>query len=155
MIVKTRDFGEQDVSEDKIISFPNGIFAFEDEHRFVMLSPLGDDVYPAWLQSVDNENLCFIVFDPCQIVSDYSVTADDESLKAAQFGKDPHPHYLTLAVVPEEYKDTTVNLKSPILVNTQKMLAAQIIAAENYPIKFPIFKPAETAVKEAPVKEGD
>lgn len=155
MIVKTRDFGEQDVSEDKIISFPNGIFAFEDEHRFVMLSPLGDDVYPAWLQSVDNENLCFIVFDPCQIVSDYSVTADEESLEAAQFGKDPQPHYLTLAVVPEEYKDTTVNLKSPILVNTEKMLAAQIIAAENYPIKFPIFKPAETAVKEAPVKEGD
>ncbi|MDE6599590.1 MAG: flagellar assembly protein FliW [Oscillospiraceae bacterium] len=155
MIVKTRDFGEQDVSEDKIISFPNGIFAFEDEHRFVMLSPLGDDVYPAWLQSVDNENLCFIVFDPCQIVSDYSVTADEDSLKAAQFGKNPQPHYLTLAVVPEEYKDTTVNLKSPILVNTEKMLAAQIIAAENYPIKFPIFKPAETAVKEAPVKEGD
>ncbi|MDE7302364.1 MAG: flagellar assembly protein FliW [Oscillospiraceae bacterium] len=155
MIVKTRDFGEQDVSEDKIISFPNGIFAFEDEHRFVMLSPLGDDVYPAWLQSVDNENLCFIVFDPCQIVSDYSVTADEDSLKAAQFGKDPQPHYLTLAVVPEEYKDTTVNLKSPILVNTEKMLAAQTIAAENYPIKFPIFKPAEAPAKEAPVKEGD
>ena len=155
MIVKTRDFGEQDVSEDKIISFPNGIFAFEDEHRFVMLSPLGDDVYPAWLQSVDNENLCFIVFDPCQIVADYSVTADEDSLKAAQFGKDPQPHYLTLAVVPEEYKDTTVNLKSPILVNTEKMLAAQTIAAENYPIKFPIFKPAEIPAKEASVKEGD
>ena len=67
MIVKTRNFGEQEISEDKIISFPNGIFAFEDEHRFIMLSPLGDDVYPAWLQSVDNENLCFIVFDPCPV----------------------------------------------------------------------------------------
>ena len=155
MVVKTRDFGEQDISEDKIISFPNGIFAFEDEHRFVMLSPLGDDVYPAWLQSVDNENLCFIVFDPRQIISDYSVTADEESLKTAQFEKDPQPHYLTLAVVPEEYKDTTVNLKSPILVNTEKMLAVQTIAAENYPIKFPIFKPAEASLKETPVKEGD
>lgn len=155
MIVKTRDFGEQDISEDKIISFPNGIFAFEDEHRFVMLSPLGDDVYPAWLQSVDNENLCFIVFDPCQIVSDYSVTADEESLAAAQLGKDPQPHYLTLAVVPEDYKDTTVNLKSPILVNTERMLAAQTIAAENYPIKFPIFKPPAVSEKDAPAKEGD
>ncbi len=141
MIVKTRDFGEQEISEDKIISFPNGIFAFEDEHRFIMLSPLGDDVYPAWLQSVDNENLCFIVFDPCQIVSDYSVTADEESLSAARFGNEPKPHYLALA---EDYKDTTVNLKSPILVNSEKMLAVQTIAAENYPIKFPIFK-----------KEGD
>ncbi len=140
MIIKTRDFGEQEISEDKIISFPNGIYAFEDEHRFIMLSPLGDDVYPAWLQSVDNENLCFIVFDPRKIVSDYSVTADEECLAAAELKNDASVQYLVLAVVPEEYKDTTINLKSPILVNTEKMLAVQTIAAENYPIKFPIFK---------------
>lgn len=144
MIIKTRDFGEQDVSEDKIISFPSGIYAFEEEHRFILLSPLGEDVYPAWLQSVDNENLCFIVFDPKKIVSDYSITAEDGSLEAAALGKDSEPQYLALAVVPEEYRDTTINLKSPIVINTEKMLAVQTIAAENYPIKFPIFK-----------KEGD
>lgn len=144
MIIKTRDFGEQNISEDKIINFPNGIFAFEEEHRFVMLSPLGKDVYPAWLQSVENENLCFIVFDPKQIVSDYSITADEESVSAEEFGGEESLRYLVLAVVPEEYKDTTVNLKSPIMVNTDTMTAVQTIASENYPIKFPIFK-----------KEGD
>ncbi len=143
MVVKTRDFGEQEITEDKIISFPDGLYAFEEEHRFILLSPLGDDVYPAWLQSVDNENLCFIVFDPRKIVSDYSITVEDGSL-TENFGEDAALHYLALAVVPEEYKDTTINLKSPILVNTDKMLAVQIIAEENYPIKFPIFK-----------KEGD
>ncbi|MDE7289033.1 MAG: flagellar assembly protein FliW, partial [Oscillospiraceae bacterium] len=61
MTINTRDFGEQEIAEDKIINFPNGIYAFEDQHRFVMLSPLGNDVFPAWLQSLDNENLCFIV----------------------------------------------------------------------------------------------
>ncbi len=144
MIIKTRDFGEQEIAEDKIISFPEGLYAFEEERRFILLSPLGEDVYPAWLQSVDNENLCFIVFDPQKIVSDYSVTAEEESLRAAELTADCGVRYLSLAVVPEEYKDTTVNLKSPILVNTEKMLAVQAIAAENYPIKFPIFK-----------KEGD
>ena len=144
MTIKTRDFGEQKISEDKIITFPHGIFAFEDEHKFIMLSPLGEDKYPAWLQSVNNENLCFIVFDPNQIAEDYSVTADEESIAAAGFEKGEKPHYLVLAVVPEEYKDTTVNMKSPIMINTKKMLAVQTIAAENYPIKFPIFK-----------KEGD
>ena len=140
MIIKTRDFGEQTISEDKIINFPHGIFAFEDERRFIMFSPLGNDKYPAWLQSVDNENLCFIVYAPEQIVENYSITADAESLAAAELGENDEPQYLVLAVVPEEYKDTTVNLKSPILINTDKMLAVQTIAAENYPIKFPIFK---------------
>ena len=140
MTVKTRDFGEQNVSEEKIINFPNGIYAFEEQHRFIMLSPLGDNVFPAWLQSVDDENLCFIVFDPQQIASDYSVTADPESLEAVKSETAEKLRYLVLAVVPEEYKNTTVNLKSPIIVNTEKMLAAQTIAAESYPIKFPIFK---------------
>lgn len=140
MTVNTRDFGEQEIAEDNILNFPNGIYAFEDQHRFVMFSPLGNDVFPAWLQSLDNENLCFIVFDPEQIVKNYSVTADDESAAAIKKSKETSVRYLSLAVVPEEYKNTTVNLKSPIIINADKMLAAQIIAAEDYPIKFPIFK---------------
>lgn len=140
MTVNTRDFGEQNITEDKIINFPEGIYAFEDKRRFVMFSPLGNDVYPAWLQSLDDESLCFIVFDPKQIVKDYSVTADEESIKAIGELDGENMRYLALAVVPEEYKKTTVNLKSPIVINADKMLAAQIIASENYPIKFPIFE---------------
>ncbi|MCH5192566.1 MAG: flagellar assembly protein FliW [Oscillospiraceae bacterium] len=140
MTIKTRDFGEQNITENKIIAFPEGLYAFEEERRFVMLSPLGENVYPAWLQSVDNENLCFIVFDPEQIVTDYSVTVESESIRAIELEKDSKPDYLVLAVVPEEYKNTTVNLKSPIIINADKMLAVQAIAAESYPIKFPIFK---------------
>ena len=140
MTINTRDFGEQEIAEDKIINFPNGIYAFEDQHRFVMLSPLGNDVFPAWLQSLDNENLCFIVFDPEQLVKDYSVTADEENTAAIENDRETSIRYLSLAVVPEEYKNTTVNLKSPIMINVNKMLAAQVIASEDYPIKFPIFK---------------
>lgn len=140
MIVNTRDFGEQEIAEENILNFPDGIYAFEDQHRFVMLSPLGNDVFPAWLQSLDNENLCFIVFDPEQLVANYSVTADAESVKAIEKAPGTDIRYLSLAVVPEEYKNTTVNLKSPIMINADKMLAAQIIAAEDYPIKFPVFK---------------
>ncbi len=140
MIVNTRDFGEQEIAEENILHFPDGIYAFEDQHRFVMFSPLGNDVFPAWLQSLDNESLCFIVFDPEQIVKDYSVTADADSVKAIEKAPGTSIRYLSLAVVPEEYKNTTVNLKSPIMINADKMLAAQIIAAEDYPIKFPVFQ---------------
>ena len=140
MTVKTRDFGEQEIAEDNILNFPNGVYAFEDQHRFVMLSPLGHDVFPAWLQSLDNESLCFIVFDPAQLVNGYSVTADAESAALIEKSKETSIRYLSLAVVPDEYQNTTINLKSPIMINADKMLAAQVIAAEDYPIKFPVFK---------------
>ena len=101
MIIKTRDFGEEEISEEVIIDFPNGVYAFEENKRFVLLSPCGEDKYPMWLQSVDNPNLCFIVFDPREFVSDYSVELDKETkelLKADGAELD----LLCMAVVPDQ-----------------------------------------------------
>lgn len=139
MIIKTRDFGEEEISEEVIIDFPNGVYAFEENKRFVLLSPCGEDKYPMWLQSVDNPNLCFIVFDPREFVPDYSVELDKETkelLKADGAELD----LLCMAVVPDEYIKTTLNLKSPIVINSTAKKGVQVIAAENYPLKFPAFK---------------
>lgn len=139
MIIKTRDFGEEEISEEVIIDFPNGVYAFEENKQFVLLSPCGEDKYPMWLQSVDNPNLCFIVFDPREFVPDYSVELDKETkelLKADGAELD----LLCMAVVPDEYINTTLNLKSPIVINSEAKKGVQVIAAENYPLKFPAFK---------------
>ncbi len=139
MIIKTRDFGEEEISGEVIIDFPNGVYAFEENKRFVLLSPCGEDKYPMWLQSVDNPNLCFIVFDPREFVPDYSVELDKETkelLKADGAELD----LLCMAVVPDEYINTTLNLKSPIVINSETKKGVQVIAAENYPLKFPAFK---------------
>ena len=139
MIIKTRDFGEEEISGEVIIDFPNGVYAFEENKRFVLLSPCGEDKYPMWLQSVDNPNLCFIVFDPREFVPDYSVELDKDTkelLKADGAELD----LLCMAVVPDEYINTTLNLKSPIVINSEAKKGVQVIAAENYPLKFPAFK---------------
>ncbi|MGN0554022.1 MAG: flagellar assembly protein FliW [Oscillospiraceae bacterium] len=142
MIIKTRDFGEEEISEEVIINFPNGVYAFEENHRFVLLSPCGEDKYPMWLQSIDNQNLCFIVFDPKEFVPDYSVELDAESKEL--LGADgAELDYLCMAVVPNEYINTTINLKSPIVINSAAKKGVQVIAAENYPLKFPAFKKEE------------
>lgn len=143
MLINTRDFGEIDISPDEVISFPNGIYAFEDDHRFVLISPCGENKYPMWLQSLDNENLCFIVFDPRDFAADYSVTPDSEALEALGAENGFAPDYLVIAVIPDEYVNTTVNMKSPIVVNSEKRTAVQIIAQESYPIKYPAFKKEE------------
>lgn len=139
MIIKTRDFGEEEISEEVIIDFPNGVYAFEENKRFVLLSPCGEDKYPMWLQSVDNPNLCFIVFDPREFVPDYSVELDKETKELLKAGG-AELDLLCMAVVPDEYINTTLNLKSPIVINSEAKKGVQVIAAENYPLKFPAFK---------------
>ena len=137
--IKTRDFGEIEISENDIITFPSGLFAFEDLRNFVIISPLGDGIYPMWLQSAEKEKPCFIVYNPFEIIKGYSPVLSKADKKAVNFSDGDEIFYLVIAVVPSDVKKTTVNLKSPIVINRTKSTAAQIILDENYDIKFSIF----------------
>jgi len=43
-------------------------------------------------------------------------------------------------VVAEDFKESTVNLKSPIIVNLDERRAAQFIAEEDYTIRYKLFE---------------
>lgn len=137
--VKTRDFDEIEVSKKDIITFPNGIFAFEDYRDYILLTPLGEGKYPVWLQSTENPNLCFILFNPLEFCPEYRVTVADEDARPLEMDNDDNAKFYVISVIPENYMDATVNLKSPIIVNTQNNKAVQVIVADDYPIKFPVF----------------
>ena len=48
--VKTRDFDEIEIPENEIIHFAKGIFAFEDQTKYVLLAPRGENQFPMWLR---------------------------------------------------------------------------------------------------------
>ena len=45
---------------------------------------------------------------------------------------------LTVAIVPDDYKKTTINLRCPIVINTRDNIAAQVIL-EDYEFKCPVY----------------
>lgn len=137
--LQTRDFGNVSISEEEILHFPNGVFAFENVHKFTVLHPLGEGVYPMWLQAVSNVHPCFVVFDPQKLVSGYSLelTANEYALIGAQPGD--ALSCLVMAVVHDDYRQTTVNLKSPVVINPMKRLAAQFILPQAYPVRYTIY----------------
>ncbi|MGN0666993.1 MAG: flagellar assembly protein FliW [Huintestinicola sp.] len=137
--IRTRDFDEIEVSPDQIIEFPKGIFAFEEYTKYIIITPLGDGKFPVWLQSAENPGLCFILFDPYEFCRDYAVAVPDEDVKALEITKDSQLQFFVISVIPENYMDATVNMKSPIILNTDNLKAAQVIAENDYPIKFPVF----------------
>lgn len=140
IIIQTRDFGEQEISKADIIDFPNGIFGFEDSKRFVVLSPLGDEASPMWLQSVDSIVPCFIVFKPLDFITDYAPEPALDDLALIKLEDKEDIEVLSIAVIPEDYKKTTLNIKSPIIVNKKDRIAVQTILDEDYDIKFPLYQ---------------
>ncbi|MDR1754436.1 MAG: flagellar assembly protein FliW [Eubacterium sp.] len=138
--IETRDFGEIEVDPDRIFNFPDGIFAFEDTKQFALISPLGDDVYPMWLQATDSVTPCFIVFDPSLIDQNYRISLSESERKFLQIEDGTNIKLLSLASVPEDYRMTTVNMKSPIVINADKRLATQVILPDKYDFRLPIYQ---------------
>ena len=140
MEIMTRDFGKVNVDESKIFNFPSGLFAFEECRQFALLSPLGENVYPMWLQSTENVTPCFIVFDPAIIDGAYKITLNSSEKKLLKINDNSNVRCLSIAVVPEDYKKTTINLRCPIVINTKDRVAAQIILTEHYEFKAPVYE---------------
>ncbi len=138
MKINTRDFGETEIDDSTIISIPNGIIGFEDTKKYTLLSPLGEDTFPMWLQSVDDKEPCFVVYDPMQIYPDYRFVISDEEQALLQIDENTPYRCLTVAIVPDDYKKTTINLRCPIVINTRDNIAAQVILDE-YEFKCPVY----------------
>ncbi len=138
MKIATRDFGELEIDESTIIDIPNGILGFEDTKRYTLISPLGDDTFPMWLQSVDGVSPCFVVYDPMQIYSDYRFEITDEEQELLKIDENTPYRCLTVAIVPEDYKKTTINLRCPLVINTKDKIGAQIVL-DDYDFKYPVY----------------
>lgn len=138
MKIVTRDFGEVDINENTVITVPNGIIGFENTKRYTLLSPLGEGVFPMWLQAVDSAEPCFVVYDPWQIYPDYRFEIDDEMQSTLEASEGDALQLLAVAIVPDDYKKTTINLRCPIIVNTNNNIAGQTIL-EDYEFKYPVY----------------
>ena len=143
--IETRDFGTIEADEKDVYEFPNGLYAFEDHKKFALLSPLGEDVFPMWLQSLDDPSLCFIVFNPILIDGGFTVTLADN--ERSQLGLKPEQDVaaLVIAKVPADYKHTTVNMKSPIVINKDNRKAIQVILPLDYPFRMPVYETREVS----------
>lgn len=138
MKIDTRDFGTIEIDDKTVIGMPDGIIGFENTKKYTLISPLGDGVFPMWLQSVEDKEPCFVVYDPMQIYPDYRFEISDEEQELLKIDGDTPYRCLAVAIVPENYRQTTINLRCPIVINTRDNIAAQVIL-DDFDFKCPVY----------------
>lgn len=134
MNINTTRFGEIDIDENKIITFPNGIPGFADLKRYVLID-YKDPIQ--WLHAVDDSDVAFIVVNPFVIFPDYSVNIQDdiESLLEIRDPKD----IVILAILTARNSGITANLKGPLVMNSMNFKAVQILLDdEKYSFRAPL-----------------
>ena len=143
MLVKTKYFGEVDLDEDKIISFPNGILGFEDCKRYTILynNENGERPNISWLQSVDVQGLALPVISPELVKKNYNPSINDDLLQVLGQINENNIIVLLTLTVPNDVTKMTTNLKAPIIINCDTLIGCQIIAEnDDYMIKFPVYE---------------
>lgn len=142
MIINSRHFDQIEIEENKIITFKKGIYGFEHLRQFMLLEKGDDENNPfKLLHCVDDPEICFVVIDPINVLSDYSFKLNDYMKKAIKIKNPENVLIFSIVVIPDIIKEMTTNLKSPIIIDVESKYGIQVILDdERYQIKHKILK---------------
>lgn len=140
MELKTSGFGVIEYSEEDVVKFDAGLYGFENDHSFLYIPSDDDQFQFSWLQSIDDPELVFIVTDPFLFVESYDFELDEEVTEQLEISSREHLSILSIVNIGEEVEKTTVNIKAPIIINSDTRIGKQVILTEDYPYKYFIFK---------------
>ena len=142
MEFNTTLFGKIDVSDDKILEFPQGILGFEDLKRFTLTfdveksAPTGLN----FMVSLDEPAFMLPVVTAVAVKPDYSPKISAEVEKAIGPLTEENVLVLVTMTIPEDITKMTVNLNAPIIINIDTNKAVQsVVENEGYDIKYPIY----------------
>jgi flagellar assembly factor FliW len=126
--VLTKAYGAIEVEERQKIVFPQGLFGFEELTDYVLLDAERQPFY--WLQSLDREQIAFVLINPFLIRSDYEVNIGNDEL--AEIGIDSPEKTLifTIVTIPPDGEPMTVNLQGPLAINRDTRRGKQAILTD-------------------------
>lgn len=136
----TTRFGEFTIHEDKIIAFPKGLYGFEQHQQFMLTN------VPNWpntfrlLQATDDPALSLIVL-PLKDAGE-PIDRKDFTEACNMLGFDEEKTaVLGLVTMRPHSQDHafTVNLKAPLLIETEKRQGCQhVFASDKYLLRHPL-----------------
>lgn len=142
MRIETKIFGTVEITDDKIITFENGIIGFPELKHFTLLhdDEAGTDAGIRFLQSMEEPGFAMPVMDPLIVKQDYDPVVEDELLAGIGELNENNLLVMVTVTVPSDLTKVSVNLQGPIIINVEKRLAVQLIVEnKDYPVKYPIY----------------
>lgn len=142
MRANTRLFGEIDIEEEKIITLENGMIGLPEFQKFALIFDEERGMKSSsvmWLQSMDDPQTAFPVMQPNTVKPDYNPTVNDEVLSPLGELKEENTYVLVTLTASKNVEETSVNLKAPIVINTDTRKGCQIIVEDDYPVKYRIY----------------
>ena len=141
--IQTDYRGEVEYEKEDIIHIEESLYGFEGFKDFILIGNVEPGLPFHWLQSIEDENVTFVITDPFLFVEKYDFELDEHTVDQLNIEAIEDILVYTTAIIPEKVEDITLNLKSPIIINLKERKGKQVILNEDYPYKQKIFKKGE------------
>src|SRR5574344_78596 len=129
MDVKTKTKGVVKVEPKQIVTIPEGLFGFEDYKKYAIIE---SEYKPfIWLQSIDDQNLAFLMVDPFIVCGDYEADIDDASLAKIDVKSPEDVIVMAIVTVPGNGERITANLQGPLVINKKNNMCEQVILSSS------------------------
>lgn len=149
MQVKTSRFGEIEVPDESLITFPEGVIGFTENTRFVIFD-CGDEGIFKWLQSCERPELAFVIAEASLIFPSYQVIIGKKERELLQLEKVEDAATCLIMVIPDNPIEATANLLGPIIMNADTRLGMQIVLINpDYSTRYRVFAVSDDSDKEA------
>ena len=139
MKLQSKYFGEIEYLEADVLSFPIGLFGFEEEHEFLLLPFEGSTGTLLCFQSIQTPALAFVAMDPFSLMPGYTPVLQPNELKDLGVADSQELGFYVLCVVKKPVSDSTVNLKCPVAIHPDTRVARQVILdTDDYEMRHPL-----------------
>ncbi|MDR2404512.1 MAG: flagellar assembly protein FliW [Spirochaetaceae bacterium] len=128
MKIATKAYGTIDVDEGQKIRFPSGLFGFESLRDYVLLDAERQPFY--WLQSIDVEQVAFILVNPFLFRPDYEVDISDEELREIDISTPEKALIFSIVTIPANGDPMTANLQGPLVINRELKTGKQAVLTD-------------------------
>ena len=153
MKATTRLFGEIEIGEEKIVTMEQGIIGFPNLNHFTLIfdSEKEEKSGIMWLQSLDDGEVAIPVLVPTELMPEYNPTVNNELLEGLGSLTPENIYVLGTVTVPKDIRRISVNLKAPIIVNTDTNRGCQLIVEDDYEVRHNIYD----LIKDGKEKAGE
>ena len=156
MKVKTSRFGEIEVPDSSLISFPDGVVGLRENKRFVIFD-CGDDGVLKWLQSADDPEIAFVICEAKTIAATYNIALSDKELELLKAKSTLELLICLILTIPENPYDMTANMLGPLCFNPDQRIGIQLVLINpEFSTRHRVFLPGSDtkAPPPAPARKG-
>jgi len=127
--VATKAYGLIDVDERQKLIFPQGLFGFEELRDYLLLDAERQPFY--WLQSMDEEDVAFILVNPFLFRPDYEVNISNEELAGIGIRSPEKALIFSIVTIPPDGSPMTANLQGPLIINRDTRMGKQAVLSDD------------------------